>query len=236
MIMMGFDRPLKPEWIYNTLKSIEVGTKPEDFYDAYNEIAVELTGKDGRRKTRTVLFRTFIYSFQESKSKIENNLIIGFSKKHDFEYMKPIYMAMFILDYEILKYFTQMFYRIFDTSQEVSSVALTKKMTETYGDTEIVKRSTRAFLKTLTDFGILEAKSKNNYEQINKTTLSSGQIADILELFAVVNHTKQINIRNFDKTIFAYYNISDLTKVANKYHTDKWEYIRGVDRELLMMR
>lgn len=236
MIMMGYDRPLKPEWIFKTLKNIEVGTKPEDFYDAYNEIAVELTGKDGRRKTRTVLFRTFIYSFQESKTKIESNLLIELSKKHDFEYMKPIYMAMFILDYEILKYFTQMFYRIFDASQIVSSVALTKKMTETYGDTEIVKRSTRAFLKTLSDFGILEAKSLNNYEQINKINLSSEQIADILELYAVVNHTKQINIKNLDKTIFSYYNISDLTEIANKYHTDKWEYIRGIDRELLMMR
>ena len=234
--MMGYDRPLKPEWIYKTLKNIEVGTKPEDFYDVYNEIAVELTGKDGRRKTRTVLFRTFIYSFQESKTKIESNLIIELSKKHDFEYMKPIYMAMFILNYEILKYFTQMFYRIFDASQIVSSVALTKKMTESYGDTEIVKRSTRAFLKTLTDFGILEAKSLNNYEQINKINLTSEQIADILELYAVVNHTKQINIKNLDKTIFSYYNISDLTEIANKYHTDKWEYIRGIDRELLMLR
>jgi len=234
--MMGYDRPLKPEWIYKTLKNIEVGTKPEDFYDVYNEIAVELTGKDGRRKTRTVLFRTFIYSFQESKTKIESNLIIELSKKHDFEYMKPIYMAMFILDYEILKYFTQMFYRIFDASQIVSSVALTKKMTESYGDTEIVKRSTRAFLKTLSDFGILEAKSLNNYEQINKINLTSEQTADILELYAVVNHTKQINIKNLDKTIFSYYNISDLTEIANKYHTDKWEYIRGIDRELLMLR
>ena len=233
---MGYDRPLKPEWIYKTLKNIEVGTKPEDFYDIYNEIAVELTGKDGRRKTRTVLFRTFIYSFQESKTKIESNLIIELSKKHDFEYMKPIYMAMFILNYEILKYFTQMFYRIFDASQIVSSVALTKKMTESYGDTEIVKRSTRAFLKTLSDFGILEAKSLNNYEQINKINLTSEQTADILELYAVVNHTKQINIKNLDKTIFSYYNISDLTEIANKYHTDKWEYIRGIDRELLMLR
>lgn len=234
--MMGYDRPLKPEWIYKTLQNIEVGTKPEDFYDAYNEIAVELTGNDGRRKTRTVLFRTFIYSFQECKTKIENNLLIQLSKKHDFEYMKPIYMAMVILDYEILKYFTQMFYKIFDASQEVSSVVLTKKMTETYGDTEIVKRSTRAFLKTLSDFGILEAKSKNIYEQINKSNLSSEQIADILELYAVVNNTKQINIKNLDKTIFAYYNISDLSEVANNYHTNKWEYIRGVERELLLMR
>ncbi len=236
MIMMGYDRPLKPEWIYKTLKNIKVGIKPEEFYDAYNEIAVELTGKDGRRKTRTVLFRTFIYSFQESKTIIENNLLIELTKKHDFEYMKPIYMAMFILDYEILKYFTQMFYKIFDASQEVSSVALTKKMTESYGDTEIVKRSTRAFLKTLTDFGLLKAKTLSNFEQQNKTILTSDQVVNILELYAVVSHTKQIDIRNFDKTIFSYYNVSNLTDVANKYHTEKWEYIRGVDRELLIMK
>jgi hypothetical protein len=233
--MMGYDRPLKPEWIYKTLKNIEVGSKPQDFYDAYNEIAVELTGKDGRRKTRTVLFRTFIYSFQENTARIENNLLIELSKKHDSEYMKPIYMAMFILDYEILKYFTQMFYKIFDASQEISSVALTKKMKETYGDTEIVKRSTRAFLKSLTYFGILEVKTKTTFEQINKSDLSIEQVADIFRLFAVVNHTKQINLKDFDKTVFAYYNIPEFTEVANKYHTEKWEYIRGVDRELLMM-
>lgn len=235
MIKMGFDRPLKPEWLYKTLKNIEVGTKPEELYDAYNEIAVELTGKDGRRKTRTVLFRTFIYIFQESKTKNENNLLIELSKKHDFEYMKPIYMTMFILDYEILKYFTKMFDKIFDASQEISSVALKKKMTESYGDTGIVKRSTRAFFNTLTDFKILEAKSMLNYEQVNKSKISAEQIADILELVAVVYNTKQINIKNLDKTIFSYYNIADLTEVANKYHTDKWEYIRGVDREFLMM-
>ena len=71
--MMGYDRPLKPEWIYKTLKNIEIGSKPQEFYDAYNEIAVELTGKHGRRKTRTVLFRTYIYSFQENIKLILNN-------------------------------------------------------------------------------------------------------------------------------------------------------------------
>ena len=60
--MLGYDRPLKPEWIYKSLRMVEEGRKPEEFYDAYNDIATELTGKDGRRKTRTVLFRTFIYS------------------------------------------------------------------------------------------------------------------------------------------------------------------------------
>ena len=78
--MIGYDRPLKPEWIYKTLKMVEPGKKPEEYYDAYNQIAVELTGKDGRRKTRTVLFRTFIYSFQEKTSVIENNILIRLCK------------------------------------------------------------------------------------------------------------------------------------------------------------
>ena len=143
--MIGYDRPLKPEWIYKTLRQIEPGKKPEECYEAYNDIAVELTGKDGRRKTRTVLYRTFIYSFQEKANIIEDNILISLCKKNDFEYMKPTLLSMFILDYVILKYFTQMFYKIFDPSQEISSNALTKKMTEVYGDSEIIKRSTRSF-------------------------------------------------------------------------------------------
>jgi hypothetical protein len=233
--MIGYDRPIKPEWIYKSLRLVEAGKKPEEYYDAYNDIAVELTGKDGRRKTRTVLFRTFIYSFQESKSIIESNFLIELSKQKDFNYMKPIYLAMFIMDYEILRYFTQTYFKIFDASQEVSSTALTKKMTETYGDAEIIKRSTRSFLKTLSDFGIIEPKSTTTYEQIRKAKISEEQVADILKLFAIVNHTKQINLKALDKSIFAFYQIPDLSTVANHFHPTKWEYIKGVDRELLMM-
>jgi len=233
--MVGYDRPLKPEWIYKTLRLVEPGKKPEDFYDAYNDIAVELTGKDGRRKTRTVLFRTFIYSFQESKSLIENNYLIELSKRKDFNYMKPIYLGMFIMDYEILRYFTQIYFKIFDSSQEISSTALTKKMTETYGDAEIIKRSTRSFLKTLSDFDIIESKSTTTYEQNRKISLSEEQVADILKLYAIVNNTKQINIGVMDKTIFAFYQIPDLSNIANNYHTSKWEYIKGINREILMI-
>ena len=235
-MMIGYDRPLKPEWIYKTLQMVEPGKKPEEYYDAYNDIAVELTGKDGRRKTRTVLFRTFIYSFQDKTSIIENNILIQLCKQKDFNYMKPILLSMFIMDYEILRYFTQTFFKIFDPSQEISSNALTKKLTESYGDTEIVKRSTRAFLKTLSDFKIIEPSGSTSYHQPNKTVLSNEQVSDIFKLYAVVNHTKQVDIQNLDKSIFAYYSVPDLNHVANEFHTQEWEYIKGVDRRFLMMK
>ena len=234
-MMIGYDRPLRPEWIYKSLRIVEPGRKPEEFYDAYNDIAVELTGKDGRRKTRTVLFRTFIFRFQKSKSVIENNFLIELSKQKDFEYMKPIYLSMFIMDYEILRFFTQMYFKIFDASQQVSSTALTKKMTEAYGDTEIIKRSTRSFLKTLSDFGIIEPHSTTTFDQSHRKKITAEQVADILKLYSIVKNTKQIDLLNMDKSIFAFYTIPNLSEVANKFHTDKWEYINGIDRELIMM-
>ena len=233
--MIGFDRPLKPEWIYKTLQMVEPGKKPEEYYDAYNQIAVELTGKDGRRKTRTVLFRTFIYSLQEKTSIIENNILISLCKQKDYEYMKPILLAMFILHYEILKYFTQTYIKIFDPSQEVSSTALTSKMTEKYGDTEFAKRSTRAFLKTLSDFGIVEQTSATTFHQLNKIKLNAEQVLDILKLYATVKHTKQIDIQNIDKSIFTFYDIPNLRIVGDQFHNSEWEYIKGVQRGLLML-
>ena len=234
-MMIGYDRPLRPEWIYKSLRIVEPGRKPEEFYDAYNDIAVELTGKDGRRKTRTVLFRTFIFRFQKNKTVIENNFLIELSKQKDFEYMKPIYLSMFIMDYDILRFFTQMYFKIFDASQQVSSTALTKKMTEAYGDTEIIKRSTRSFLKTLSDFNIIEPRTTTTFDQSHRKKITAEQVADILKLYSIVKNTKQIDLLNMDKSIFAFYTIPNLSEVANKFHTDKWEYINGIDRELIMM-
>jgi hypothetical protein len=234
--MLGFDRPLKPGWIYKTLKMIEPGKKPEEYYDAYNQIAVELTGKDGRRKTRTVLFRTFIYSFQEKQTTIVNNILIELSKKHDFEYMKPIYMAQFMLHYEILATFTKVFYQIFDPSQTISTKAITAKMVQKYGDLEIVKRSTRAFIKTLTDFGLIEKVTQDSFHQLSKTELSAEQVKDILKLYAIYNHTQQINLQTLDTPLFAWYKKPELNKIAHKFHLREWEYIAGHERNLIILK
>jgi len=234
--MLGYDRPLKPEWIYKSLNLVEPGQKPEEYYDAYYDIAVELTGKDGRRKTRTVLFRTFIYSFQEKQSTIENNMLMELSKEQDFEYMKPLYMAKFMLDYEILTQFTKVFFQIFDPSQTISTKALTSKMVEKFGDTEIVKRSTRAFLKTLSDFNLIEKVTQDSFHQLPKEELSDEQVKDIINLYAVCNQTKQMNIKYLDIPLFSWYREPDLNRIGHKYHPAEWEYIVGSDRQLLILK
>jgi len=233
--MIGYDRPLKAEWIYKSLQLVEAGHKPQEYYEGYDNIAVELTGKDGRRKTRTVLFRTFIFNFQEKTSIVEENILIKLCKEKSFDYMKPILLSKFIIDYKILNQFSNLYAKIFDDSQEVSTKAITARMVDSFGDSEIIKRSTRAFLKTLHSFRIVEPLTSTTYSQLPKLELSIEQVKDILLLYAISNHTKQIDLKHLDKSLFAYYKIPLLSEVANSYHTEEWEYIRGADRELLML-
>ena len=58
--MIGFDRPLRPHWIYETLLVAEPGQKLSELNKPFESIARELTGKEGKRKVRTVLFRCFL--------------------------------------------------------------------------------------------------------------------------------------------------------------------------------
>jgi hypothetical protein len=234
--MLGYDRPLKPQWIYKTLKLVETGKKPEEYYEAYNQIASELTGKDGRRKTRTVLFRTFIYSFQEKQTLIRNNFLIELSKKHDFEYMKPIYMAQFILHYDILAYFTKTIIQIFDPSQTISTKAITAKMVQKFGDLEIVKRSSRAFIKTLTEFGLIEKVTQDSFHQLHKIELAAEQVKDILKLYASYSQTNQINLQTVETPLFTWYKKPELNKIALKFHPQEWEYIASRDRQIIMLK
>ncbi len=234
--MIGYDRPLKPEWIYHTLVNITPGSKPEDFYDAYIDLATERVGKDGRRKTRTVLFRTFIYAFKEKTTTIENNILMDLCHKHDLEYMKPIFIAKFIMDYEILSFLTKKLSQIFDPTQEISTNVLTTKMVDEFGDHEIVKRSTRAFLRTLSDFKLLTPVNTTKFRQASRTTLSDEQVKDILLLYSVVFKTRQIDFRNFNSTVFSFYQKPNLHQVASEYNSQHWDYIRGVNREILMLK
>lgn len=233
---LGFDRPLRPEWIYELLKMLEVGKKPSEYYQHYDEnICTQLVGRHGKRKTRTVLLRTFLYDFQESKSTIQDNLLLQLTREHDLDYMKPIYIARLLLNYDILRYLATQINRLFDDSQTVTSKILTQKMVDKFGDLEIIKRSTRGFLKTLSDFGLLVPLTKTNFQQVQKSQLSEEQVKDILKLYALSNHTEQIDIVNFDSAIFSFYEVPSLESIAGKYHSKEWEYIRGVNRGLLMV-
>lgn len=233
--MIGFDRPIRPEWIYNTLKLVKPGTKPDVYYLPFEDIAKELIGKEGKRKARTVIFRSFIYSMQQGTSLVKNNLFIHWVSKYDLSELKPIFLAKIMMDYEITRNIIKKMFLIMQPDHTFSSSLLIKQMVQTYGDRDVVKRSVNSFLTTLGHFGVI-VKHDLNYQLIEPITLSDNQYLLFLILYSKgYLHTESIDLDSIDDVFIQLFNLVNRYDVPKKYHGDKWEYIRDQGRNVILL-
>jgi len=236
--MIGFDRPLKPEWIYETLKMVKVGDKPSIYNEPFENIVKELVGKEGKRKVRTIIFRSFIYSFQEKRMVIEKNIFIEWTQKQTLDYMRPLFLAKLLIDYEITRFITKKIeLSLNHHTNQLSSAIITQKMIQEYGDREVVRHSVNDFLSTLVHFKILERIKPREFRFKKKLSLNNEQAKDFLLLFAQ-SYLKSgvVDLSKIDTTLLYFFEKVDFKIVAQEYHGKYWEYIRDVNRNLLLIR
>ena len=235
--MIGFDRPIKPEWIYETLKLIKIGEKPSAYYKPFEDIVKELIGKEGKRKVRTVIFRSFIYSFQKKRTIVENNMFIEWVREHPLAYMQPLFLLKLLLDYEITGFIIKKIDLNLKESNVLSSKIITQKMVQEFGDRDVVKRSVHSFLKTLVHFRIFKQLGVNEYHFMGKYHLTDEQVRDMLLLY--VNSflkSKVLDLSQIDSKHFYFFEEIDFSQVARKYHMRNWELIRDANRNILMVK
>lgn len=235
--MIGFDRPIRPEWIYEILKVMKIGDKPEIYNDIFANIAKELIGKEGKRKARTVIYRSFIYNFQNGRGNIENNIFFELSKKHNLSYLKPLFLINLILSHDALLFFVDKLKISFTSHDTISSSALSDKMVFKYGDRDVVKRSVRAFLKTLCHFDVMVESSKQEFRLLKKYELSDEQVRDFILIYSSAYLKSEfLNIMDMDKRALFFCEDIDFLSVAKKFHGANWEFIRDGHRNILLVK
>lgn len=236
--MIGFDRPLRPRWIYELLNRLQIGDVSRKYNSIFEDIATELTGKEGKRKVRTVIFRSFIYSFQEKTSKIENNLLIDLSKRKDQKFMEPLYLVKILMDYDICRYIVPKVNLLRNGNGEINNQLLIKRMVQEYGDRDIVKRSVRAFLATLCHFNILRESKSKQFIENDKLKINEEQWRYIIKLYSdSYLKSKYVDLNVLDNELLFFINMENgFENVFRAYHGKDWEFIRDVSRNVLIMK
>ena len=235
--MIGIDRPLRPEWIYDTLKMVEVGKKPSVYNEPFEKIAKELVGKEGKRKARTVLFRSFIYSLQDGKTTIKGNDFLNWTKDNTLRHLSPLFLMKILMDYEVARFVVQKMMICIDSSNHFSSPLLSKHMVITFGDRNVVKKSLRSFLATLVHFNVLEKIDQKNFLLKEKQVLSHEQVKKFILLYAkVFIRSKVINLSEIKPEFFYFFQPVDLATVGIEFNGYCWEYIREIERNMLILR
>lgn len=233
--MRGFDRPLKPEWIYNFIKTVKIGEKLSDQKKELNSFLWQLDGDVGKRKVRTILTRYFLKTKSNPYStKSEKNSIIQICKHYPIEAIKPLLLWQLLMRSELLRSLTKLIKEIFGAKQDINYYFLRKKVIDKYGNKEIFARSLRNLLSTLANFDVLKKKNRekilwNDYLEVNDQNLCY-----MLKLYSEeFIKSPQIILEDIEDYLFIYFKIPDFNLIAKKYNGALWEYSSQFGRNII---
>lgn len=233
--MIGFDRPLRPRWIYESLLLATPDQKLIELNVLFESIAFELTGKEGKRKARTVLFRCFLRS-ENSRSHVRKDLALkNLSSEYGPEFMKPIYLFYLIGKTETLLKISEHILRLYDFGEEFDIQFLKRKMIDEFGERDVVGRSARSFIQTLEYFGIAE-KTGNKATLKKRLHVTDEQFRIMLELYSrEILQSPQISLNHLPESLFNYFEMPNVKAVAQKYNGEYWDYQHRTNEDFLMV-
>jgi len=233
--MIGFDRPLRPHWIHESLILAEPGQKLTELNIPFESIARELTGKEGKRKARTVLFRCFLRSESNITRARESLFMKELSEKHTLEFMKPIYLFYLIGKTDTLTRISKHIFRLYDIGDEINLQFLKNKMTDEFGERDVVSRATRSFIQTLEYFDIVQ-KTGTNVVLKKRISIDEQQLRIILSLYAQeILHSPQVSLNHMPEFLFNYFDMPNVKVVAQKFNGQYWDYQHRVNDDYLMV-
>lgn len=233
--MIGFDRPLRPHWIYESLLLAEPRQKLTELNLPFESIVRELTGKEGKRKVRTVLFRCFLRSEANNARARDNLFLKELSTDHGLEFMKPIYLFYLIGRTETLAKISKHIFRLYDIGDEINLQFLKSKMIDEFGERDVVGRATRSFIQTLEYFGIVQKTGMNAILK-KRISVDEQQLRIMLCIYAQeVLHSPQVSLNHLPEYLFNYFDLPNVKIVAQRFNGQYWDYQHRVNDDYLMI-
>jgi len=224
--MTGFDRPLKPAWIYAFIQTVEIGDRLSDHKNEFNAILWELDGLEGKRKVRTVLSRYFLKSERNPRSKVvEYTPIIALCKRYRLDEIKPLLLYHLLMRSHVLRILTKMIDEIYGRNNNINHSFLRKKVIERFGERDISGRSLRNWLATLMYFGVLKKVAPNKYVWGKRLYIGEKNACYMLKLYSEeFKKSPQINLDELEDYLFLYFKMPDINRIGRRYNTILWEY------------
>ena len=226
--MIGFDRPLKPRWIHETLRLWKPTTPLRDFHKDFNQIVYELYGQEGKRKVRTVLFRYFFDFEGHAQNQIttQESLLASVSRQAPLDELKPVYLIVLLNRSKILQEILRNLIRLFPFGKTIITKQLIDHTVQLHGERDVVKRSTRSFLMTLVHFGLLKKQTKN-YKWNKRLPCSVRSLAYALVFFCLYNGRVEIDLRELRQNLqFGLLDLYSMDDCIKQYNGILWSYIR----------
>jgi hypothetical protein len=229
-IEIGFDRYFKRPWMDYCFNLMAAGTDRKQARELFLDFLMEeLPGKDGRRKTFTVINRIWVSPSEELTA-----------LRDDALKLRPdtiVHWVMCMAAYPFFASVAEITGRLSSLDDRLSKKQIIRRLYEKYGDREIVERAGRHVLRTFVELGVLISKGRGLYQKAEKIQIVNKQILPlIVEATIRANGKKMMPVKeivqNFPLFPFRLHQLSH-----EIIDNDRIEYARhGLDKEIYILK
>ena len=229
-IEIGFDRYFKRPWMDYCFNLMASGTDPKQVRALFlDSLVEELPGKDGRRKTFTVINRIWVSPSEELTD-----------LRDDALKLKPdtiVHWAMCMAAYPFFASVAEVTGRLSSLDDRLSKQQIIRRLYEKYGDREIVERAGRHVLRTFVELGVLISKGRGLYQKAEKIQIVNKPILPLIVEATIRANGKKIMpvkeiVQNFPLFPFQLDQLS-----YEIIDNDRIEYARhGLDKEIYVLK
>jgi len=152
--LVGFDRYVEKAWMDEAAQSVVEGNGLSEANKVLDEYLLpSISGETSRRKTKNILTATWVKSFP-AETVFKRQAAELFAKADKQERL-VIHYGMSIATYPFFMSLSKILGRLFKLQDEVSNAEFYRRVIETVGDRDSIKRAAARYLQSLIEWGVL---------------------------------------------------------------------------------
>jgi hypothetical protein len=215
--LVGFDRYVEKAWMDQAAKLVVAGNKLNEVNEKLDEYLLSsIAGETSRRKTKNILTATWAKSTSvDAEYKRQAAELFNYAGKQE---RLLIHYGMSIATYPFFMTLSKILGRLFKLQDEVTNIEFYRRVIETVGDRESIKRAAARYLQSLVEWGLLEPAGKAIVKPVAKLPVNDSKLITWLYasiLFSSDRDRLSIDDITSDPSWFpfdiphGYFNISD---------------------------
>lgn len=152
--LVGFDRYVERQWMDKAALLVAEGTSLNELNSLLDEYLLPyIAGETSRRKTKNILTATWAKS-SGSEVRFKAEAVALFQSANSAERL-AIQYGMSIATYPYFLSLSKILGRLFKLQDEISNVEFNRRVIESVGDRDSIKRAAARYLQSLIQWGII---------------------------------------------------------------------------------
>jgi len=236
--MIGFDFPIKPEWVYD----IHQLCRPEMLVDdligqALQTTMRELGGEKTRRNTLGNIIRYLIRTegapSSRSRKLAQADALVAAAQQGPVTTIQPIYLARILLLNDVAHAAARFVAQRYEVGDNLTRSEIRQQIISEFGERKVVLNAVSSFVRTLDYFGVFTALEGQGVYRFDDRLRTDTELFPLLVLAWLERYqTPQIDLEAFrSNPAFHFLAVDDFAEGWRRYNGRYWSLESRLESE-----